>query len=107
MRAFYPACLLPFVLACTPGQIAGGGVAGIGGAMMIGGFTTESQCTADHPCYEGRERITSGTESTRPRSLPVGVIGSALVVAGAVMVIAFAPPPKKPPAAAPNDPPTR
>ncbi len=63
---------------------------------MVGGFTTETLCTRDRPCYTGGQPITGGAEETRPRSVPVGIIGSALVVAGAVLLIAFAPSSRKP-----------
>ena len=80
------------LVGCTPGQIAGGGMMAAGGIMTIGGFTTETPCTRDRPCYEGNAQpITSGAEVTRPRSIPVGVVGVALVAAGAVVLIASTP----------------
>jgi hypothetical protein len=86
-------------MGCTTGQYVGGGMVVVGGGMMVGGFTTETSCHPDHPCYrEGDARpITSGEETTRPRSVPVGVIGAALVVSGAIVFIASTPHPKPPP----------
>lgn len=95
-----------FLVGCTPGQIAGTGMMAGGGMMVIGGFTTQTPCTRDRPCYEGNAQpITSGAELSRPRSVPVGVVGVALVAAGAVVLIASTA--AKPKAAASNTAPAR
>lgn len=72
-------------------------MAAVGGGMMIGGFTTETICTRDHPCHRVNQPVTSGEETTRARSVPVGVIGAALVVGGAIVFIASTPRPKPAP----------
>src|ERR1700759_4609066 len=91
------AVLTPTLGGCTTGQGIGAGVMGVGAVMMVGGLTTETRCTGDRPCCEGGERITHGPEPGRPGSIRVGVVGGALGLGGAAMVIAFAPPARKPP----------
>ena len=105
MRARLLVLVLLLLTGCTPGQKAGGMMMGLGGVMVVGGFTTATPCTRDRPCYEGAQPITHGSEESRPRSVPVGVVGAVLIGAGAILMIASAPAHKPTTAASTTAPP--